>query len=355
LTGNPFIHSQEDAHEAHRIDHGASGRGPSWSCPRSQPREGFRQAFRRSGRRPRTCRTGSRARPALLGVESAGPETLTIHTVDQFRAGKQIGYAYKQFKQHRITGGTVSCGAKNRAGAYTMDVRGRVGSGWFGFLTLPGAIRLTITHEVEVAGTQFGPPSCRQDSGTWTGNIPPLVRKRGTWKESNRRVFVFSKSQERVLEPPAAGLLGQPAAGMTDDQPPPQRPGDETAHCYCERHSPRRVPVARSASASKRGALSPSRRRRRRRQPERHHPPGREGAARPARPVTVAPPLERRSAASYRFRPADIDSSCLAGRLVSGNAVVEQRGDRAQLRDRDAPGAPKLLVADRVAGSRLKR
>jgi hypothetical protein len=35
-------------------------------------------------------------------------------------------------------------------------------------------------------------------------------------------VFVFSKSQERVLEPPAAGLLGQPAAGMTDDQPPPQ-------------------------------------------------------------------------------------------------------------------------------------
>jgi len=133
----------------------------------------------------------TRSAGTLMGVEPSTPGTLVVHTVDELRAGKQLAYAYKELKQHRVKGGTVTCGGKSYTGPYTMDLSGKAGSGWFGFVTLPGAIQLAITHEVEVAPTATGPPSCREDSGTWVGNIPPLAGKHGTWTESTDGVFTF--------------------------------------------------------------------------------------------------------------------------------------------------------------------
>jgi hypothetical protein len=134
----------------------------------------------------------SRSAGVLMGVQRSSSGTVLIHTVDQVRAEKQLGYVYKQFEQRRVKGGTVTCGAKSYTGPYTMNVNGNAGNGWFGFVTLQGAIQLEITHEVEVAPTPTGPPSCREDSGTWTGNIPPLAGRKGTWTESPDGVFVFS-------------------------------------------------------------------------------------------------------------------------------------------------------------------
>jgi hypothetical protein len=44
----------------------------------------------------------------------------------------------------------------------------------------------------EVASTATGPPSCREESGTRTGNIPPLADKSGAWSQSDGGVLVFS-------------------------------------------------------------------------------------------------------------------------------------------------------------------
>jgi len=89
---------------------------------------------------------------ALVGVEQRGAANATIHLVTAYTgSGGSQAYLYEAFNVHRVKGGTVTCGGKSFAGPYTTDMTGHVGDAFFGFPILNGAVRMTITHAVEVS------------------------------------------------------------------------------------------------------------------------------------------------------------------------------------------------------------